>query len=226
MRAVVVSDVHLGSRYCNGRRFATFLAAIPDGAELVLNGDTLDHPLRPLPADHARILAAVREQSRRRRVVWVRGNNDERTRLDDPAGIEFREDYRLAGRLYAAHGHRFETLMLRARPFLAGVRLAHRLGAAMGLPSRHIAEYAKRWHRLYALLRRQVAGNAVRFARENGFGVAACGHTHYPEDLTLQGVRYVNTGAWTEESTFCLWVDGDRVQWLSVEHFQNGNTPR
>ncbi len=40
--------------------------------------------------------------------------------------------------------------------------------------------------------------NAVQYARRNGFAAVICGHTHYSEDTVIQGIRYINTGCWTE----------------------------
>jgi hypothetical protein len=34
----------------------------------------------------------------------------------------------------------------------------------------------------------------------------ACGHTHYPEDLILHDIRYINTGAWTEFPAYYLQI--------------------
>jgi UDP-2,3-diacylglucosamine pyrophosphatase LpxH len=46
--------------------------------------------------------------------------------------------------------------------------------------------------------------NAVACAAANGFQAVTCGHTHYAEDSVCDGIRYVNTGAWTEMPAFCL----------------------
>ena len=54
--------------------------------------------------------------------------------------------------------------------------------------------------------------DAVKFAKENGFGAIACGHTHQPEDRTVQGVRYINTGAWTEYPPHYLMVNDKEIR--------------
>jgi UDP-2,3-diacylglucosamine pyrophosphatase LpxH len=61
-----------------------------------------------------------------------------------------------------------------------------------------VAEYAKKWKRFYRYLRKNVMLNAVNYARENGFKAVTCGHTHYAEEQFINGIRYLNTGAWTE----------------------------
>ena len=46
----IVSDLHLGSVYFQDRAFLAWLDALPEGAQLVLNGDVVDKLDRPLPA--------------------------------------------------------------------------------------------------------------------------------------------------------------------------------
>jgi predicted phosphodiesterase len=36
--------------------------------------------------------------------------------------------------------------------------------------------------------------NAVNCAMENGYEAVACGHTHYPEDIVFNGIRYITQG--------------------------------
>ena len=46
---------------------------------------------------------------------------------------------------------------------------------------------------------------------ENGIEAVTCGHTHYPEDLVLDGIRYVNTGAWTEFPAHYLHITAENM---------------
>ena len=76
--------------------------------------------------------------------------------------------------------------------------MMHDLRVRLGARPVHVAEYAKKWKAFYRVLRNNVMRNAVNFAAENGFEAVTCGHTHFAEDTVLNGVRYINTGAWTE----------------------------
>ena len=44
MNAIIVSDLHMGSRYFQSEAFGGFLDNLPDIDELILNGDVLDRP--------------------------------------------------------------------------------------------------------------------------------------------------------------------------------------
>jgi predicted phosphodiesterase len=82
----------------------------------------------------------------------------------------------------------------------------HGLRVKLGAKPVHVAEYAKKWKSFYRVLCRNVALNAVDCAVENGFEAVTCGHTHYPEDLAIDGIRYINTGAWTELPAYYLHI--------------------
>jgi UDP-2,3-diacylglucosamine pyrophosphatase LpxH len=87
----------------------------------------------------------------------------------------------------------------------------HALRVKLGAKPVHVAEYAKKWKSFYKVLRKNIALNAVSCAIENGFEAVTCGHTHYPEDMVVDGIRYINTGAWTELPAHYLYVTADEM---------------
>ncbi|MGQ9662984.1 MAG: hypothetical protein ACUVWX_11715, partial [Kiritimatiellia bacterium] len=74
----------------------------------------------------------------------------------------------------------------------------HYTRMALGAPSVHVAQYAKKFRFLYRVLLDEVAENAVQFARQHGYEAVVCGHTHHVEERNVDGIHYFNTGAWTE----------------------------
>lgn len=209
MRTVVISDVHLGSRHCRLETFKRFLDALPVEDTLVLNGDTVDRH-RHLPPDYP-LLTRLADESRRRSVVWVEGNHDEDFRPADPGDITFVPHFAVGRRLYVQHGFYFDRIMPYHRLFIILFRLMHRLRIALGAEPMHVAEYAKRWPMLYAVLRHHVRDNALQFARRHGFTAITCGHTHFAETHTVGGLQYLNTGAWTETPVYAVVVDETTV---------------
>jgi UDP-2,3-diacylglucosamine pyrophosphatase LpxH len=204
---VVVSDLHLGSRFFARELLVSVLDALPPEATLVLNGDTINYRLRPLGPKHGAVLQRLREESERRRVIWLGGNHDERHRPQDPRRIEFAPSFHIGRRLYVQHGFYFRNLVPYHLPFVVLFRLLHYARVWLGAEEMHVAEYAKRWRSLYGVLRRNVLMNAVEHARENGYAAVACGHTHFAEDTLVGAVRYLNTGCWTERPGHFLLAD-------------------
>ena len=96
-------------------------------------------------------------------------------------------------------------------------RLFHHLRLRLGAEPVHVAHYAKKWGALYRFLRRNVMLNAVEHAREGGFEAVTCGHTHFVEDVLCDGVRYLNTGAWTEVPIYVLLVTDEAIRLQEVK---------
>ena len=217
MPTVVVSDVHLGCAYCRCDPFLRFLRSLPAGVDLVLNGDTANtYDSTHYPPKHQEALEAIRAESLRRRVVWIRGNHDERYAMADPGRIEFVPSHHIGQTVFLAHGHDFDNLIPRNRTVVLIFRTIHRLRASMGAESVHMAHYAKRFPLLYRILLRHVAMNAVEHAKENGYLAVACGHTHYAEDRMHEGIRYLNTGSWTEGDACYLAIEDGTIELRQV----------
>jgi len=214
----IISDVHLGSRYCLIEEFMGFLDALPDGAGLVLNGDTVDVRHGTMPLRHREAMDRLREESLRRRVVWVLGNHDERYVLADPRRIEIVRSLDIGKQIFVSHGYDFDNIMPYHKVFIILFRIFHRIRIQLGAPPVHVAFYAKKLRLLYRVLQNHVAMNAVEHARENGFEAAACGHTHCVEDRMIDGIRYINTGAWTERPLLYLSVQDEGMKLAPVGH--------
>lgn len=211
MNAIVISDVHLGSRHCRREAFERFLDQLPAGVALILNGDTVDYRYRRMRPDHLASLERLAAESHRRTVIWVCGNHDEDYHPPAPGAIQFVPSYAIGRQLYVQHGFYFDHIMPYHRLFILAFRLMHGLRVRLGAEPVHVAEYAKRWPRLYGVLRRNVLQNAIRYAREHGFSAVTCGHTHYAEVDTVDGILYLNTGAWTEIPSYAVVVADSTV---------------
>jgi UDP-2,3-diacylglucosamine pyrophosphatase LpxH len=211
MNAIIVSDLHIGSRYFLYQDFERFLGTISRDYELILNGDIIDNPYEDLKEPHQQILELIRQASYRQKVVWVRGNHDNGYTPRRFGKIRFKPLHSIEHRLLIAHGDYFDEIMPKNLAFMRAFKLMHDLRVKLGAKPVHVANYAKKWEILYKVLRRHVMMNAVNCALENGYEAVACGHTHYPEDTVFNGVRYINTGAWTESPACYLLVTAEQM---------------
>ena len=213
----VVSDLHLGNHYCCHANFLSWLDSLPADVTLILNGDTLDDPRRPLPPQHQVVLDRLVAESHQRTVVWIRGNHDRHVALDDAGEIRFENQWEIGRQVLVTHGHELDDIMPRHGLFQALFKLLHRCLVFAGFPDVHVAQYAKKWVFLYRVLSDHVAGKAIRQAGTLGFAVITCGHTHAAMELERDGRRYLNTGAWTEEPHYYLRVEGRRAEGEGVD---------
>jgi UDP-2,3-diacylglucosamine pyrophosphatase LpxH len=206
MKAIIVSDLHIGSRYCLRENFIKFLDNVPQNYEFILNGDIIDSTYAKLTPADRRILDRLGKMSLQQPVVWVRGNHDNGYVPENLGKIKIKPYYALQKRLFITHGDIFDDVMPQSRLFIKTFKMLHDIRIKLGARPVHVAEYAKNWRRFYAYLRKNVMLNAVHYARANGFDAVTCGHTHYAEKQIVKGVLYLNTGAWTEQPPFFVRV--------------------
>ena len=217
MNAIIVSDLHIGSRYFLYQDFETFLGNISEEYELILNGDIIENSYSELTEPHKRIMDLIKQASYRQRVVWVRGNHDNGYLPTEFGEVHFKSFYDIKHRLLIAHGDDFDEIMPRNQTFMKAFKLMHNLRITLGAKPVHVAHYAKKWEIFYRVLRKNVMMNAVNCAIENGYEAVTCGHTHYPEDTVFNDIRYINTGAWTEFPAFYLLVAPDKMNLKTVQ---------
>jgi UDP-2,3-diacylglucosamine pyrophosphatase LpxH len=211
MKAIIVSDLHIGSRYFLYQNFGRFLRKFPEDHDLILNGDIIDNTYSKLVPHHQRILDLIKELSYRQMVVCVWGNHDNGYIPRDFGKVHFRSLYGIKHRLLIAHGDNFDEIMPRNQAFMKVFRFMHNMRVKLGAKPVHVAHYAKKWEIFYKVLCTNVMMNAVNCAIENEYEAVTCGHTHYAEDRVLNGIRYINTGAWTEFPAFYLQVSPDQL---------------
>lgn len=206
MNAVIVSDLHIGSQYFLSSEFRRFLEIIPENYELILNGDILNNPYEKLKPSHQGIMDLIEKVSSKQKIVWVKGNHDNGYASKGFGKVHFKRLHHIGDSLLIAHGDDFDGIMPKNRTFIKAFKMMHDLRVRFGAKPVHVAKYAKKWAPFYKVLRKNVMMNAVNCAIENGYKSVICGHTHYPEDRIFRGIRYINTGAWTESPAFYLLV--------------------
>jgi UDP-2,3-diacylglucosamine pyrophosphatase LpxH len=223
VRALFLSDVHLGTRGCQAELLLDFIRHY-DADTIYLVGDIVDGwKLRSgwyWPQSHNDVVQKVLRKARKgARVVYVPGNHDEFLRDyvgHQFGGVEIVEQaiHEAAdGRRYLViHGDQFDLVMRHAR-WLAlmgdGAYTAalfvnthlNRVRRRLGLTYWSLSAWAK-----------LKVKNAVSFigryeeflcaeARRHEVDGVVCGHIHHAALHDALGIRYVNTGDWVESCT-------------------------
>jgi UDP-2,3-diacylglucosamine pyrophosphatase LpxH len=214
---IIVSDLHIGSRFFASDAFEQFLDQMPEDCELVLNGDVIDKPYEDLNPLQQQTLDRIKQRSLRQRVIWLQGNHDNGYVPDQFGNVVFQRSHTVENRLLITHGDDFDEIMPRNQLFMKAFKLLHTIRVKLGARPVHVAEYAKKWPSFYKVLRKNVMTNAVKCGIENGYEAVICGHTHYAEDVVFNGVRYINTGAWTEFPSYFLHVNNENMHLKKVE---------
>ena len=205
--ALIISDIHLGSRACRARELLDLLGTVQAG-EIILNGDTFDSiDFRNWPDDHWQVLFALRSLGDR--VVFVAGNHELDTRsMELLTGFDWwGEEYVFCSggkKILCLHGHEYDGFLAQ-HPWLSWIG-DQIYGALQWLDrSCGLARRAKLQSKEFISCASKVKAGAKLTAREYGFDIVCCGHTHLAE----ASHPYYNSGCWTESpGTYLAVKDG------------------
>jgi UDP-2,3-diacylglucosamine pyrophosphatase LpxH len=243
LRALFISDIHLGTRTAQAERLLDLLRCC-EADVIYLVGDIIDFwRVRRgphWPQTHNDVLQKLMRKVRKgTRLVLVPGNHDEALR--DYAGMQFggvevhRDTLHTTGRgrrYVVMHGDEFDVVVRTAK-WLAllgdhGYEFALWLNHPLNWVRRHLG--LGYWS-LSAYLKYRVK-KAVAFigafeeavameARRRGADGIICGHIHHASDRNVHGTHYLNCGDWVESCTAVVETrDGELrvIQWAEIGH--------
>jgi UDP-2,3-diacylglucosamine pyrophosphatase LpxH len=201
---LVISDLHLGSDVCQAKLLEEFLEwAVVHSRALVINGDIFDDlNFKRLTKRHFACLKIIRRNSDRDdfHLVWVRGNHDGPAEIiSHIVGVDILDEFVYSNgtiQLLILHGDQFDTFITHYGWLTAlGCGIFYYIQKWMPhRASRWIRRISKRWQRNSQLIERR----ATEYAASKGYRFVTCGHTHLPLTAEVEGVRYFNSGTWTE----------------------------
>lgn len=238
-KTIVLSDIHLGSKWSKTREVTAFLR---DNScqTLILCGDIIDGwalqrgTKGKWQRRHTKFLKMLLDISLHTEIIYVRGNHDDF--LDRVAPIHLLnfsivKDYiYISGgkRFYVLHGDVFDkvtsSMSWLARvgdigySFLlwANKQYNHRR-IKRGLPYYSIAKQIKNRVKASVSYISDFEKHVVDIARAKGCQGVICGHIHHPEIRMYGNIMYLNSGDWVE-SLSALTEDFDG-NW-AIYHYQ------
>lgn len=228
-KAIIVSDIHLGTEDSKAAEFLEFLNHHHTDI-LILNGDFIDGWAiakgRRWRAKHTKVISKILDISRKVPVVWIRGNHDEF--LHDfmhmhLGKLQVEEHYILdlgnGSRYFVFHGDVLDVFVAKwkwiAQLGATGYELALKINtlynkwrAWRGLPYYSISKDIKAGVKAAVNYITDFEVSATKLARQHNCTGVICGHIHVPEDRQIDGVHYLNSGDWVENMTAIL-IDHD-----------------
>jgi len=208
--AVLLSDLHIGSEFCQARAVLDFLDQLPETNRLVLLGDVLEKTEHHLTKQHWRILSRLRKISDRMEVIWVIGNHDaDAESVAHLIGADFVTEFQFESggkRLLCVHGDAWDSFW-RDHPIVTNI--VDWLYVNLKRLSRRLARRAKLNSRTFLQCIERVRRGAVEYARAKQADLVICGHTHLAEAKRASSADspiYFNTGCWTDHTCHYLTV--------------------
>jgi len=224
-KAVIISDLHLGTKDSKAKEFIEFLEKHPTDL-LILNGDIVDGWALNRGAkwkkQHTNAISKILKISNKTKVIWIRGNHDEF--LAEFIGmhfgnIEIKEDYIISNH-YVFHGDVIDVFITKYK-WLAKIgsigydfalwlnRWYNRYRVWRGLPYQSISQEIKAGVKAATNYINDFEVAAIKMASKHGCQGVICGHIHQPADLIINGARYLNSGDWVENRTAILLDQND-----------------
>ena len=236
VRALFLSDVHLGTKGCQPELLLDLLKRC-EADTIYLVGDIVDGWRLKAgwywPQLHNDVVQKLLRKVRKgTRLIYVPGNHDEFLRDyvgSSFGGIEVVEEALHVTadgrRVHVLHGDKFDVVIAHAR------WLAHLGDSAYDFAiwlNIHISRVRRRlglpyWS--FSAWSKQKVKKAVSFigafeeavaaeARRNGADAVICGHIHHPAMKRIDGVLYVNTGDWVESCSAVVEHHDGRLELL------------
>jgi UDP-2,3-diacylglucosamine pyrophosphatase LpxH len=224
VRALFLSDIHLGSRACQAERLLAFLKGC-ECEMIYLLGDIVDFwSLRRgvyWPGSHNTVVQKLLRRARHRvKIFYIPGNHDEALRdyLDSSFGnVTLRKEcvhVAADGRRYALiHGDQYDQVTTCARwlSVLGDVsynllvdlnRLLSWARRKLGISGHwSLADYAKRNVQGAASFISGFEQAVARHGQSLRVDGVICGHIHTPAIKPLDGILYLNCGDWVDSCT-------------------------
>lgn len=221
-RTVVVSDIHLGTRYSKVSQVSDFLASI-DCERLVLNGDTIDgwqlrkNDYQYWGTEQARFFRIIMKmvENHSTQVYFLRGNHDDFLDKIIPmhmGPLAIQRDLELESdgkRYFVTHGDVFDSITSNMK-WLAKLGdvvynmllfvnvLYNRVQSLMGKPYYSFSQAIKNKVKKAVSNASDFEQMLTDMARKKGYDGIICGHIHRPEDRMIGGIHYLNSGDWVE----------------------------
>jgi len=221
-KAIIVSDLHLGTKDSKTKEFIEFLDANPTEL-LILNGDIIDGWALNRGAkwkkNHTKVISKLLKISHKTKIILIRGNHDEF--LLEFIGtnfghIEIREDYKLnineTESYYVFHGDIIDVFITKYK-WLAKLgsigydlalwvnRVYNNYRTFRKLPYQSISQDIKAKVKVATNYINDFETAAIKLAHQHNCQGVICGHIHQPANIQLENGHYLNSGDWVESRT-------------------------
>ncbi|MFI3314080.1 MAG: UDP-2,3-diacylglucosamine diphosphatase [Rikenellaceae bacterium] len=221
-KTIVLSDIHIGSRWSHTAEAIDFLRN-SKCEKLILNGDIIDgwHLMRDKnkwKQLYNEFMKLMIDKANECEIIYIRGNHDDF--LDNVVPFQYKNVSVLRDcihesngrKFYVFHGDLFDTVTTKIKWMS---KLGDKLYSMMLQINRIYNDYRRRNGKDYFSIskplkdwvKRHVSSlsnfdrNILRVAKRNNCTGVICGHIHHAEIRTIQEVLYLNSGDWIESLT-------------------------
>ena len=234
VRALFISDCHIGSDYCNHEKLLKLLSEI-ECEYLYIVGDFIDGWILSRKFkwnnNYNTILQKILRMSRKgTQVYYVWGNHDDF--IEPFTGMYFGENVQVVRetshvtlnneKILIIHGDQFDGIVTKNK-------WIQHIGSV-------IYDYSLAVNKLFRVFKfsfsnflKQKAKEAVKYisnyeqtvvnyCKNSNHDSILCGHIHKPECNFIDGINYYNTGDWIENNTFIIETTDGKIELIKYEN--------
>ena len=235
-RTIVLSDLHLGSKYSNAVGVTKFLSET-SCETLILNGDIIDGwALKrggTWSEDHMKCIRKIMKKSKKTNVYWIRGNHDDFLYNFIPfklGKIYIRERLIYTsknGKQYVVlHGDIFDIFITKMK-WLAKIgsvgydltlwlnKWYNQLRKLLGKDYFSLSQKIKHSIKSATNFINNFEEHMVNYAKANDCAGVICGHIHKSDIKMINGIEYLNSGDWVESNTAL--VEDENGNWAIIK---------
>ncbi|MFT4857686.1 MAG: UDP-2,3-diacylglucosamine pyrophosphatase LpxH [Algoriphagus sp.] len=249
-KTIVISDVHLGTKGSKAKEVARFLKQFTC-ENLILNGDIIDgwqlKKSGSWKRKHTRFFNRILKmiEQTNTKVFYLRGNHDDFLDQILPlkiGNLSIQTDmiYESHGKKYfVTHGDVFDSITTNLRwiaylgdmgyTFLLWLnRILNHYRYRRGLPYFSLSQFVKNKVKSAVSYIDQYEEELAKMAKSKNCDGIICGHIHKPENRTINGIEYLNSGDWVE--TLSALAEDHEGNWQLIYYnevdFKPNNSPK
>jgi UDP-2,3-diacylglucosamine pyrophosphatase LpxH len=214
---LIISDLHLGTDVSQPEKVLELLKSYTF-RKLILLGDIFDSlDFRNIPKNSLELISYIGKISKEKKVRWIIGNHDEgladvfgplmNAKIYQVYEWEFKNEKYLA-----IHGHQFDRFLINNAFLSYAATGVYNFIQKFDNEKKSVSHYLKRKSKGWLRLSEKVARGAVHYGKKHGAKYVFCGHTHKALQKSLNGVKYYNSGCWTDTPCNCIAIDGNHIE--------------
>jgi UDP-2,3-diacylglucosamine pyrophosphatase LpxH len=214
---IIISDIHLGSFVSRADKTLALLESY-SFKKLILLGDIFDDlNFSDLNQDHWKLLAYLGKISKTKKVRWVEGNHDKGlSKIIGPLmGAKIYKNYRWQyknKKYLAIHGHQFDRFLIDNTFLSYAASFFYNIVQKVDFKNRPFSRLLKRKSKGWLRLSDKVAYSALAYAKRRRVNYIFCGHTHKPMYRIKKGIKYYNSGCWTDNPCTFVTIDEKKIE--------------
>ena len=214
---IIVSDIHLGYSVAQPKKLLETLEKY-SFRKLILLGDVFESlNFNNLSQDAWELLKYIGKFSKTKKVRWVEGNHDKGLSqiVSALVGAKIKKVYKWQyknEKYLAIHGHQFDRFLVNNFVISYIATVFYKFVQKIDFKDKRVSRFIKRKSKGWLRISEKVFNSAVLYGKVRGVDYVFCGHTHKATKKIKYGIKYYNSGCWTDTPCSYITINKDKIK--------------